>query len=171
MEMKIMSKTNGECTVYFDESDYDLISKYKWAVNGRPDHLYVQSTKYYGKRKYGAIRCEITLMHRLLMGMEKFSGIVDHIDGNGLNNKRENLRIVTHQQNMCNRKADKMGASGLKGVYWVKNIKKWEARISHNKKQVIGGYFLTKKEAAIKYNELATQYHGNYARLNNVHSV
>lgn len=85
-------------------------------------------------------------MHREIMkcpaGM-----FVDHIDRNGLNNQKFNLRIVTHQQNMMNMCMRKDNTSGYTGVYWRKRNKKWEVYFSHMNKTYYGGEWKEKEDA------------------------
>ena len=73
---------------------------------------------------------------------------IDHIDGNSLNNRIENLRAATHKQNCENRKgAQKNSKTGVKGVSWAKKAKKWEAQIQHNGTKKHLGYYETKEDA------------------------
>ena len=76
---------------------------------------------------------------------EKFD--IDHIDGNGLNNKISNLRLVTRSQNNQNMKLRKDNSSGQYGVFYRKDINKWVARIHVKRKCVTLGYFNSKKDA------------------------
>ena len=107
------------------------------------------------------------IMHRLLIntpnGME-----IDHIDNNGLNNQKSNLRIVTHHQNIMNKSKRKNGSSIFRGVGWCKAANKWQARISLNKKEHYIGIFKNEKDAAKAYNERAIELFGEYANLNEV---
>lgn len=89
--------------------------------------------------------------------------IVDHIDGNKLNNNIENLREVTQTQNQHNRKINKSNTSGIKGVYWHKTKKKWLAGCSHNGKWKNFGPFATKEEAEKTIREFREKIHGIYA--------
>ncbi len=91
--------------------------------------------------------------------------LVDHIDGNGLNNMKINLRLATYSQNGMNSKLRKDSKSGFKGVSWDQNKQKWAARISINKKQLRLGYFETAQEAYAIYCAAAKQQYGEFARL------
>ena len=92
---------------------------------------------------------------------------VDHIDGNGLNNQRNNLRIVTNQQNGMNQKKQRRSTtSRYKGVCWHNKNKGWMAGIKHNRKTIYLGCYETEEEAALAYNTEATRIFGEYAKLN-----
>jgi len=77
--------------------------------------------------------------------------IIDHIDGDSLNNNIENLRVVTHQQNQFNTKC--------KGYSWHKASNKWRVRITLNGKEIYGGLFINEEDAKNKYLELKEKYH------------
>ena len=124
------------------------------------------------------------LLHREVLGITDPKVLIDHIDGNGLNNMKCNLRICTHSQNRKNRhnKSDKHTSKYLgvslkttKYKYKVKSgeervsiTKRWEARIQHNKKQISIGFFDNEQDAAIAYNQKAIQCHGEFASLNKI---
>lgn len=90
----------------------------------------------------------------------------DHIDGDRLNNTRANLRTVTQQQNKWNRGLESTNSSGYKGVQKHGASKKWQAKISVNNKPIHLGVFENKEAAALAYNEAATKYFGDFAKLN-----
>lgn len=108
---------------------------------------------------------EHTYMHILLMGRN----FVDHINGDGFDNRRENLRLVTPQQNSANQsiRADR-GSSRFKGVYWAKKANKWAACIKKNYHTIGLGAFSDELDAARAYNEAATRIFGEFARLNEI---
>lgn len=87
---------------------------------------------------------------------------VDHIDGNRMNNKIENLRAATSSQNNQNRKAT--SSSGIKGVVWHKQSKKWIASICVNRKSVHLGSFISIEEAALVANKARQSAHGEFYR-------
>lgn len=90
---------------------------------------------------------------------------VDHIDSNGLNNQRENLRIATRSQNAHNRKKPSNNTSGVKGIFFRNDIKRWYAYISINKKRIHLGSFPTKDEAIKARHDAVILYHGDFGRL------
>ncbi len=106
-----------------------------------------------------------TSIHRFIMQTPK-DMVTDHINGNKLDNRRENLRICNQQENARNADKKSRNTSGYKGVFFHKRDKRWFTQICLNGKMVWGGGFKTKEEAAKKYNELATVYFGDFARLN-----
>ena len=93
---------------------------------------------------------------------------VDHIDGNKLNNHKANLRLATLWQNTFNVSKRQHTTSIYKGVYWHKGANKWCAFLWFNQKYVYLGLHMSEVEAAKAYNEAATKYFGEFAKLNNV---
>ncbi len=104
-------------------------------------------------------------MHRLLIKIPNGFQI-DHIDGNGLNNQKLNLRIATASQNQINRGKQKNNTSGFKGVFGRKDKNKWRAQIKFHGKTKHLGYADDKIEAARIYNKAAVERFGEFARLN-----
>ena len=106
-----------------------------------------------------------TPMHRFILNAPHDLE-VDHINGDPLDNRKSNLRLCTRSQNSRNTKTPKTNTSGYKGVSWNKYHKKWSVRIRNGAKYEHGGYYDDKEMAAIRYNELAINYYGEFARLN-----
>lgn len=110
------------------------------------------------------------LLHRFLM--QAPPGIdVDHINGNKLDCRRDNMRFCTDAQNQQNRKAKFQGYSQFKGAHWDKNRQFWMARIRIDKKLVYIGSFDTDKEAGAAYNETARKHFGEFASLNDLENT
>ena len=108
------------------------------------------------------------LSHRMLYYLHhgELPEILDHIDGNKLNNSINNLRAVTSSQNSMNRKSRSNSSSNYLGVSWYKKYKKWQASIKYSSKQKNLGYFTCEKEAARAYNKAAAEHFGEFANLN-----
>ena len=110
-------------------------------------------------------------MHRLIAGNP--SGIlvnveVDHKNGDKIDNRRINLRLVTQREGRYNRPKYKNNKSGYKGVYWYKPTKRWQAQIVVDKKLKSLGYYHDKIEAAKAYNAAVIKHQGEHARLNEI---
>jgi hypothetical protein len=138
--------------------DAEKVRGCSWHVSSRG---YVVSSIPNGKIK----------LHRLLMGVTDPKIIIDHKDGDTLNNQKENLRICTSAENSRNSKPNKTySTTGYKGVSYNKRVKRWTGAIIYNRKKIFLGYFSSPEVAANAYNEAAKKYHGEFARLNNVHT-
>jgi len=156
---KIIPLTQGREAI-IDDQDYDKVSPFKWHAAMRKGIWYAR-TYMPGNRKT-AIK-----MHRFILGLSSADHIqVDHVDGNGLNNTRANLRIATNSQNGMNRRKCSGYTSIYKGVSWLKIKRRWLAQIMLNKKNIRLGSFIDEKDAARAYNEAALKFFGQYARLN-----
>ena len=105
-------------------------------------------------------------MHRLLMGVTDPKILVDHRDGNGLNNRRSNIRLASPMNNQQNRQYS-WSSSGMKGVQLLKSGA-YMAGIRFHKKQIYLGYFKTLEDAARAYNAKAAELFGEFAYLNPV---
>lgn len=143
-----------------DAADFEWLNQWKWTAIHQK-----KCDKWYAYRPVvGPDGKRTTLrLHRLIMnaphGVE-----VDHKDRDGLNNSRSNLRMATHQQNLCNRGADRDG-SGYKGVRLYRRTGRWVANIGLNGKTIHLGYFDTRDEATTAYSNAAHKYHGEFARV------
>lgn len=91
---------------------------------------------------------------------------VDHVNGETLDNRKTNLRLVTHAQNQYNRRIPNTNTSGYKGVQWSKQKQKWIAVASLKGKLYYGGGYADKLEAAKAYDRLAVKLFGEFARFN-----
>ena len=116
-------------------------------------------------------RKKFSLLHRLVLGIEDTKVDIDHINGNGLDNRRENLRVCSRSQNMGNCKKHADGSSRFKGVCWNKNRNKWYARICLNYKPYPLGSYLNEEDAARAYNKAAIEKFGEFARINEIPEV
>ena len=103
-------------------------------------------------------------MHRAIMGEPKELD-VDHRDGDGLNNRRANLRVATVLENQFNARRRKDNASGFKGVSWHRAAGKWYAHISLNRKRFHLGTFDTPEAAHAAYAAASAAFHGEFGRV------
>lgn len=149
--------------VLIDDEDYEKIKEYKWFYGKRKDgRVYFNAIIKNGfnektkKQSYKSIS-----LHRLIIGCPK-GLVVDHIDGNTLNNRKSNLRSCTWRNNAQNRKCYENNKSGCKGVY--KSNKKWGANIRLEEGILYLGVFDTKKEAHNAYCNAASKYFVEFAR-------
>ena len=138
-----------------DAKDYPSLSQYTWFAEGTDKN-------YYAVRKENGKSIK---MHRQIMNAPDHL-VVDHIDHNGLNNRRSNLRLATFTQNCQNQRRLSHKTSKYKGVHWNKGCKKWAAQITSNKKTYRLGYFSNETEAARAYDQAARKYHRDFASLN-----
>ena len=143
-----------------DDADKDLVCQHHWYAvkngNGRYPCACIRVSG--GKRKR-------IFMHRLIIGAIPDDMVIDHIDGNECNNRRNNLRICSIRENICNSRIHKNNTSGFKGVCWHARAKKWSASITVNRKKIHLGLFVEKEEAHAAYVRYAKKYFGEFARL------
>ncbi|MDR4987189.1 AP2 domain-containing protein [Bacillus cereus] len=153
---KKIKLNNGGFALVSDE-DFEELSKYKW--HRRSSDGYAART-IYENGKFTTVR-----MHREIIKAPP-GLVVDHINRDRLDNRRENLRIATRSQNTANSIAPSTNKSGYKGVQYRKEQKRWRAVIRVNGKHISLGQYGTAEEAAQAYNEAAVKYFGEYARIN-----
>jgi len=149
--------TQGQNAIV-DAEDYDRVRRHKWCLSRTGHQLYAQ-------RRY---RGKTLRMHQFIMNPPK-GMVVDHIDGNGLNNRRSNLRICTQRQNTWNHKYTKPehASSQYVGVYRYKNRpEEWYARVQCNGDITDLGPFDSEIEAVRARDRTAIELFGEYARLN-----
>ncbi len=146
---------NVDKYVYFDSEDLDIISRYKW-TGDKLGNTYYASTRINDIRKS---------MHSILRPDLK---MVDHKDGDGLNNQRNNLRETNKSTNGMNRLPNQgKKSSKFKGVWWDSWAGgRWAAGITLNGKAIKLGRFYDEVEAAQAYDEAAEKLHGDFARTN-----
>ena len=145
-----------------DDEDYDLVNTYRWFA--RPGGSTFYGIANLTQARNGNSHRNLTL-HRLILGLPPRLPYVDHIDGNGLNNQKSNLRICTAAQNQYNRLLQKNNTSGFKGVSWFPASKKWRCRIGVGaKKRISLGLFDTPEEAYAAYCKASLVYHGEFSK-------
>lgn len=143
-----------------DESDHALVSAFNWNVFGPS-----KSGNCYAQRRANG---RLILLHRWLLSAPDEMR-VDHINGNGLDCRRSNMRVCSQQQNTWNtRKRSNALSSRFKGVAWDKSRNLWKAVIKQNGVQKFLGRFPEQELAAIAYNQAARERFGEFALLNPV---
>lgn len=154
--MKQIPLTQGKFAKVDDE-DYDYLMQWRWQVlHDREGGWYAQTTI-----NYATVR-----MHRLIM-KAPFGTEVDHINSDGLDNRKCNLRFCTRSQNQRNQKTRRKGTSSIyKGVWLQRNSKKWQAQITYNRRRIYLGCFTDEIEAAGAYDRRAIELFGEFARTN-----
>lgn len=144
----------------------------KKAIVDNEDFYYLNNFKWqYHNKNYAVHHIrnrKSILMHRFIMNISDPKVEIDHINHNGLDNRKSNLRICSNRQNHYNSKIRKDNKSGFKGVYFHKVSKKWEVRIKFNGRKLYLGQFKSKLDAAKKYNDAAKIYYGEFALLNSI---
>jgi hypothetical protein len=148
-------KTKDGTSFKVDESDLEKVLEHTWNHRKRDNG---ETGYIYGTEKDIALHC---FLMKTKEGEE-----VDHINHDTLDNRRVNLRIVTHQQNQFNQKPQKSGSSKYKGVHWSSKKKRWRAQIMLNKNRMYIGTFIDEVEAAKAYDLKAKELFGAYAYLN-----
>jgi hypothetical protein len=144
-----------------DEEDLPLVTGRSWWALKTPNSHTYYAMAWFGDREKKGGRCR--LMHSLILGAGPKQRI-DHVNGDGLDNRRENIRFATHAQNIANSGLSKANRSGYKGV--SRHGSKWAAFITKDYKGHYIGLFSDPKEAARAYDEKARELFGEYARLN-----
>lgn len=148
--MKIIELTQGKIT-FVDDEDFEWLSQWKWYYN-----------QGYAVRKTSPK----ILMHREIVNAPDGKQ-VDHINRNGLDNRKNNLRICTLQENRRNKKLYKNNKSGHRGVWFFKhktcNYQKWMAYITHKGKRIFLGHFDNKEDAIKVRLKAEKKYFGEFA--------
>ena len=155
--MRKLKISNRDVFTIIDESDYEIVSLFTWLVDSN-GYVYAK-TWLYNKQSHLSL-------HRLVANAPRGMS-VDHINHNKLDNRKSNLRVCTHKQNLMNSRSNK-GLSEYKGVSWHKGGNKWCAYICPDGKAVHLGLFYEEEAAAQAYNIMARKYFGEYAHYNNI---
>lgn len=159
--MKKIKLTQGQYAL-IDDEDFDRVKELTWHALKIHDIFYAGSNCPVPGTK--PIKFKNLLMHRFLMGVTERRIFIDHIDHNGLNNQKYNLRKATDDQNRSNRKAHKGSSSKYVGVSKYRD--KWVAIIGKKTGNIFLGRFICEEEAAIAYNEAAKIIHEGFGNMN-----
>lgn len=163
-EYKEIPLTQGKVTIV-DSDDYEYLSQFKW--------YYAQGYAVRNTRNINGKRQQMR-MHRVIAETPE-EMVTDHINGDTLDNRKNNLRNVTYHENTFNAKKKTKAMSKYKGVSKFKgkthSFYKYTAKLQHNKERILIGYFPTEKQAALAYNEKAKEYFGEFASLNEIEGL
>lgn len=159
---RLIPLTQGRVALV-DIEDFEELNKYKWQSHRNHASRHKAVTK-----KPDGKWCYITiLMHRFIMKAKKGQEI-DHVNGNGLDNRKVNLRFCTRSQN-CSNSVKKNKSKKYKGIYFRdRSGGSWEVMVIFKRQRHFIGIFKNEKEAALAYNEAAKKYHGEFAKLNEI---
>jgi hypothetical protein len=142
-----------------DKEDIGWLSQFKW-------HAHKRGRNWYARRVASA---KTVFMHRAILeyhGYDLTSGEVDHVNGNGLDNRKSNLQIVSHAENIRKSRVPTNNKSGFRGVSWHKGDRRWQVIIEVDNIKKYVGSFRSKIAAALAYDQAAKKYFGNFATLN-----
>lgn len=153
-EIKQIPLTQGKVAIV-DADDYEHLMQWKWFAKKNMSGTFYAVT-YMGNRK-------IVRMHWLIMG--RGESMVDHINGDGLDNRKKNLRLCNWLNNCHNKKVFKNNTTGFKGITKRWNGK-YQAQIVINYKKITIGTYLTPEDAARAYDAAAIEHYGEYAKTN-----
>lgn len=156
--------------------DYEYLKGYRWfaqkASGVRAHEIWYGYTNIYIKKSLLRVAMHRAVLARKLEDPVFFVDTnrhVDHLNLDGLDNTRENLRACTTRENQMHKRIQRNNTSGFKGVGFDNRTEKYFVRFTvANRTRVFGGYFRTAEEAARRYNEMAVQHFGRFALLNDV---
>jgi len=153
--------TQGKFAIV-DPDDYETLNKYKWHVTKNANTFYAKRNPRVGRKG----KAPPIYMHRQIINVPA-GFVIDHINYNGLDNRKANLRLATRaQNNRHTRRTKKTGSSKYKGVSWYNREKRWVVKITTDGITIPIGYFKDEIEAAKAYDRDAKKYHGEFAALN-----
>ena len=161
--MKLIPLTQG----YFaqvDDEDYEQLIKLKWSV--KIDYRKHGTVCYARHTKVQMGKRVSIYMHRLIMEITDSKIFTDHKNGDGLDNRKINLRKCTNRQNLYNTNAITGSKSQYKGISWSKEKRKWMSKMMINGKNKSIGSFDNELDAAICYDKIAIKIHGEFIKLN-----
>lgn len=145
-----------------DAEDVPLVSEKNWAAQVKRRRDGTIRTVYAFQMRGSRNDHHMVYLHRVVA--KTADGMAtDHIDGDGLNNRKVNLRPATNQQNSRNMRLSATNSSGVKGVYWAERERRWVAEIYAGRKVCLG-YFVSKEDAAAAYAKASADLHGDFGR-------
>ena len=142
-----------------DDEDFDFLNQWKWTATKR---VYVIRMDYSNRKRIKLF------IHREIL-KPQVGEIIDHINGNRLDNRRVNIRVCSYSENMWNKIKPRNGkTSKYKGVSFDAHAKLFRAKINVKRIPISLGYFKTELDAAMAYNAAAFKYHGEFAAINSL---
>jgi len=144
----------GDLFALIDAADLPLVAPYAWSPLHSSDLVYA--------RAWVDGNTHRRMMHNLITGWD----MCDHVNGNGLDNRRINLRTASRSQNMANRRKGAGGSSRFKGVYRYRDCARWKVQIGIGGQRFYLGLFADEEAAARAYDDRAREAFGEYAALN-----
>lgn len=158
--MREIELTQGKVALV-DDGDYERLAQYKWSAKREGNVWYaVRNVTLPDGTK------TVSRMHWEVIGKPRKGYVTDHIDGDGLNNQRHNLRHVSHRVNLLNCRKRKDKTSKYRGVSFHKPSGKWRAQITHHGKVMYIGIYNTEEDAAKAWDEAAINLRGELAKNN-----
>jgi hypothetical protein len=139
-----------------DDDDLERVLKHIWVAS-------LQRGKWYA---VGVVQSKLTYLHRFILDLNSSDPEIDHIDRNGLDCRRSNMRLATRSQQMANQKKQSDTSSRFKGVTWLNRNKKWMAQIKVDGKHRYLGSFVDEEDAARAYDKAAKEAWSEFARTN-----
>lgn len=170
-DIAVIPLTRGYEAV-IDVDDLPLVEGRNWGATAERDRIYAKTTV-----TVSVGRQRIISLHRLIANVDDPLIEVDHRDGDGLNNRRANLRVCDRSRNSWNRGLESTSTTGFKGVSYVKSDNRYEAKIRFHVRRLYLGRFATAEQAAAAYDIAAELAFGDFAKLNfppcisNAHSI
>jgi len=153
--MKTIPITKG-LVALVDDKDFDLLTTWRW-------HASSSDAGWYAARRS---RTNITVyMHRMIM-LPDPDLTIDHINHDTLDNRRSNLRVCTHAENLRNQRSQRGVTSRYKGVAWHRRGQKWVAQITADGVNRYLGLYTSEREAAASYDRAAKELFGEFANTN-----
>ena len=156
--LNTVQKTSPNHKAYYalvDKRDFNRLIKFNWHILRSKQNIYA----------FSHINKNHVPMHRFILNT---NSEIDHINNNGLDNRRKNIRIVTRSQNNANTRKRCDCSSIHKGVSFFRATKKWHGYINKDGKRIHLGYYENEVDAAIAYNKKAKELFGKYAKLNQI---
>lgn len=138
-----------------DDEDYEWLNQFHWIAEKIGNNWYASKSNYKPKQKKSNAMIR---MHRLILNFP--NGLIDHINGNGLNNQRKNLRLADKSINAINSRIRTTNKTGYKGIYFNEKRNSYSVSIMKNYKSISLGTYTSKREAIKIRRQAELKYHG-----------